>query len=262
MRVPFSWLKEYVAWQGTVEELARAAHHVRHRGGGHRLGRRPARPREPRPLRRGQGPHEGAAPQRGQAQRLHRRRGRGRWRRPPDRLRRPQLPGRGRRRGVAQRRRARERPQAQEGEPARRRERRHDDERAGAGLRGEEPGHRRAPGRLARRCAAPGLSAGERGGARARADLEPARLLQHLRHRPRGRGRGATSNWRRRPPPGRPPSAARRRPTPSPSRSPTPTCARATAPRSSAASPWATRRRGSRRVSRTPACGPSATSSM
>ncbi len=22
MRVPFSWLKDYVAWQGTVEELA------------------------------------------------------------------------------------------------------------------------------------------------------------------------------------------------------------------------------------------------
>ena len=63
--------------------------------------------------------------------------------------------------------------------------------RAGARLRGEEPGHSGSTGRLDRRRAAAEVPAGERSGPRARADVEPAGLLQHLRHRPRGRDGGA-----------------------------------------------------------------------
>ena len=190
MRVPFSWIKEYVAWDGTVEELAE----VLTMSGTEVEGIDwVGAPRDPENLSRfvvgkvlTKEKHPNAdklslcTVEVGEANGGVRQIVCGAHNfEAGDTV-----------AGLAQRRRARERPQAQEGQPARRRERRHDDERAGARLRGEEPRHRRAAGRVDRRRAAAGLPAGQRGGARARADLEPAGLLQHLRHRPRGRGGG------------------------------------------------------------------------
>ena len=58
------------------------------------------------------------------------------------------------------------------------------------GFEETEPGHRGAAGRLDRRRAAARLPARQRGRAGAGAHQQPAGLLQHLRHRPRGRGGG------------------------------------------------------------------------
>ncbi len=71
MRVPFSWLKEYVAWPGAVEELAELLTMSGTEVEGIELGGRAARPAEPGALRSGQGAHPRRAPQRRQAQRVH-----------------------------------------------------------------------------------------------------------------------------------------------------------------------------------------------
>ena len=260
MRVPLSWLRDYVAWDGGAEELAELLSMTGTEVEGIDWVGRAARPREPGPVRGRQGGHARPASQRRQALAV------------------PVEVGESHG-GVRQivcgadnfqagdvvavsltGADAGERPQAQEGQPARRRSRRHDAQRAGAGLRGEEPRHRRAARRLAGRRAAERLPAGGRGRARDRGHAQPSRLLLHLRHRARGGGGGAAAAGAAAHSPSRPRRAPRRARR-SPSRSPTPTCARATARASSAASRSASRRRGSRRASRTPACDPSTTSS-
>ena len=229
VRVPFGWIKEYVDWRGTIEELAE----VLTMSGTEVEGIDwVGAPRDADNLARfvvGKVVTKDQHPNADKLEPVHRRRRRRQRRCEADRLRRRQLRGRRHGRRRAQRRRARERPQAQEGQPARRGERRHDAERAGARLRGEEPGHRRAARTTApwaRRCRTTCRSArrcwswsSPRTGPTA-----SACTASRARSRPRPRARAGAAAHRRT-------GGLRRRPRrrrPSPSRSPTPTCARAT----------------------------------
>ena len=159
----------------------RAAEHDRHQAGGgapdRRAGRRRAVQGGPRDLPR-------AAPRRGQAVAVHRRRGRRRA--PPDRVRRDQLRRRRHGRRGAARRHAAGRHRAAGGEAARGGVARHDavGERAGAVGRPRWPDA--AGGRPGAGHAAVSGAADRRRGARVRDHVEPAGLPVGVRHRPRG----------------------------------------------------------------------------
>ena len=100
MRVPLSWLKEYVDWR-YGRGAGRPAQHVRHRGREHRLGRRAARRREHDRFVVGRVMTHEQHPNADKLLPLHGRGRRGQRRRAADRLRRPQLRGRRDRRRVA-----------------------------------------------------------------------------------------------------------------------------------------------------------------
>ena len=202
MRVPLSWLREYVAWDGSAEELAELLSMSGSEVEGIDWVGRAARADNLALLPRGRVLTKERHPNADKLWLCTVDVGAAARRRAPDRLRRPEL--RGRRHGgrLAGRRHARERPQAAQGQPARRRVRRHDALRAGARLRAGEPRHRRAAGpsgRWARRwpttCRSP-------------------RRCSRSRSRPTGptasRSTAWPARWRR-----RPGWRSRRRPSPS-----------------------------------------------
>ena len=118
MKIPVSWLREYVEVDATTRELAERLAISTFEVERDLVPRRPGRRRQPRPLPRRARARGGQAPERRPAPALHGRRGRGRA--APDRLRRLEL-RRGRDgRGRAPGRRAARRPEARAGEAPRR----------------------------------------------------------------------------------------------------------------------------------------------
>ena len=190
MKVPVSWLRDYVDFDVPLAELADRLAVSTLRGRAHRAPRRRGRGRQPRPLPRRARARGGQASERRPAPALPRRRGGGRA--APDRLRRLELRRRRDGRGRAARRGAPGRDEARAGQAPRHRLRRDDPLRARARARprprpgsscssdGPEPGTPLAD-----------VAAARRGRARGRGDRQPARPARRLRDRARGRARSS-----------------------------------------------------------------------
>ena len=239
MKVPVSWLREYVDFDWPVEQLAREARLHELRGRPRRPPRRRGRRRQPRPLPRRPRRRGRQAPERRPAPALPRRRGRGRA--APDRLRRLELRRRrDRRRGAARRAAARCGAAARRGEAPRRDLARDDPLRARARARRRPQRDHGARGRARAGDAARRRAAADGDRARDRDGLQPAGPDVDLRHRARGlRADGRRAGAAAGPRPGARGRRAGRRPRRGPRGA-----ARATSAGSSATRASAPRRRG------------------